>query len=266
MLAPCCAPSPSLRSASATRSAMPSPTRFASCRESGLPNETNAMFTNVEGEWGEVMARAEAMRRHRRRRRTAGQRRREDRLPARRRRHAAREGRDGRASPQRRLSAGDDRADARVELGVGAREGRDGARRERRSDGRARPGPARSARSHRPGSDRARSRASATSPSVATPEPVLVADDRRRLSSRICTRVGPRPRTSPSPRVGDGDHERFEPARCRGLPTRPRRQPAGRDRASSSGRRTPSVREARARARVALRRHPTVGGGDAVDR
>ncbi len=24
-------------------------------RESGLPNETNAMFTNVEGEWGEVM-------------------------------------------------------------------------------------------------------------------------------------------------------------------------------------------------------------------
>ncbi|HYU84675.1 MAG TPA: thiamine-binding protein [Kribbellaceae bacterium] len=25
-------------------------------RESGLPNETNAMFTNVEGEWDEVMA------------------------------------------------------------------------------------------------------------------------------------------------------------------------------------------------------------------
>ncbi|WP_019971799.1 thiamine-binding protein [Mycobacterium sp. 141] len=25
-------------------------------RESGLPNETNAMFTNVEGEWNEVMA------------------------------------------------------------------------------------------------------------------------------------------------------------------------------------------------------------------
>jgi uncharacterized protein (TIGR00106 family) len=25
-------------------------------RESGLPNETNAMFTNVEGEWEEVMA------------------------------------------------------------------------------------------------------------------------------------------------------------------------------------------------------------------
>ena len=25
-------------------------------RESGLPNETNAMFTNVEGEWGEVMS------------------------------------------------------------------------------------------------------------------------------------------------------------------------------------------------------------------
>ena len=24
-------------------------------RASGLPNETNAMFTNVEGEWGEVM-------------------------------------------------------------------------------------------------------------------------------------------------------------------------------------------------------------------
>ncbi|MDQ4069515.1 MAG: MTH1187 family thiamine-binding protein, partial [Actinomycetota bacterium] len=24
-------------------------------RESGLPNETNAMFTNVEGEWDEVM-------------------------------------------------------------------------------------------------------------------------------------------------------------------------------------------------------------------
>lgn len=24
-------------------------------RESGLPNETNAMFTNVEGEWEEVM-------------------------------------------------------------------------------------------------------------------------------------------------------------------------------------------------------------------
>lgn len=24
-------------------------------RDSGLPNETNAMFTNVEGEWGEVM-------------------------------------------------------------------------------------------------------------------------------------------------------------------------------------------------------------------
>jgi len=25
-------------------------------RESGLPNETNAMFTNVEGEWDDVMA------------------------------------------------------------------------------------------------------------------------------------------------------------------------------------------------------------------
>jgi uncharacterized protein YqgV (UPF0045/DUF77 family) len=25
-------------------------------RDSGLPHETNAMFTNVEGEWGEVMA------------------------------------------------------------------------------------------------------------------------------------------------------------------------------------------------------------------
>lgn len=25
-------------------------------RESGLPNQTNAMFTNVEGEWDEVMA------------------------------------------------------------------------------------------------------------------------------------------------------------------------------------------------------------------
>jgi len=25
-------------------------------RESGLPCETNAMFTNIEGEWGEVMA------------------------------------------------------------------------------------------------------------------------------------------------------------------------------------------------------------------
>jgi uncharacterized protein (TIGR00106 family) len=25
-------------------------------RESGLPNETNAMFTNIEGEWEEVMA------------------------------------------------------------------------------------------------------------------------------------------------------------------------------------------------------------------
>jgi uncharacterized protein (TIGR00106 family) len=25
-------------------------------RESGLPNETNAMFTNVEGSWDEVMA------------------------------------------------------------------------------------------------------------------------------------------------------------------------------------------------------------------
>jgi len=25
-------------------------------RESGLPHETNAMFTNVEGEWDEVMA------------------------------------------------------------------------------------------------------------------------------------------------------------------------------------------------------------------
>ena len=24
-------------------------------RQSGLPNETNAMFTNVEGEWDEVM-------------------------------------------------------------------------------------------------------------------------------------------------------------------------------------------------------------------
>ena len=24
-------------------------------RESGLPNETNAMFTNVEGDWDEVM-------------------------------------------------------------------------------------------------------------------------------------------------------------------------------------------------------------------
>jgi uncharacterized protein (TIGR00106 family) len=25
-------------------------------RDSGLPNETNAMFTNIEGEWDEVMA------------------------------------------------------------------------------------------------------------------------------------------------------------------------------------------------------------------
>ncbi len=25
-------------------------------RESGLPNQTNAMFTNIEGEWDEVMA------------------------------------------------------------------------------------------------------------------------------------------------------------------------------------------------------------------
>lgn len=25
-------------------------------RESGLPNETNAMFTNIEGEWDELMA------------------------------------------------------------------------------------------------------------------------------------------------------------------------------------------------------------------
>jgi uncharacterized protein (TIGR00106 family) len=25
-------------------------------RDSGLPNETNAMFTNVEGEWDDVMA------------------------------------------------------------------------------------------------------------------------------------------------------------------------------------------------------------------
>jgi uncharacterized protein (TIGR00106 family) len=25
-------------------------------RDSGLPNETNAMFTNIEGEWEEVMA------------------------------------------------------------------------------------------------------------------------------------------------------------------------------------------------------------------
>jgi uncharacterized protein (TIGR00106 family) len=25
-------------------------------RESGLPNETNAMFTNIEGEWDEVIA------------------------------------------------------------------------------------------------------------------------------------------------------------------------------------------------------------------
>lgn len=25
-------------------------------RESGLPNETNAMFTNIEGEWDEIMA------------------------------------------------------------------------------------------------------------------------------------------------------------------------------------------------------------------
>lgn len=25
-------------------------------RESGLPNETNAMFTNIEGEWNEVMS------------------------------------------------------------------------------------------------------------------------------------------------------------------------------------------------------------------
>jgi uncharacterized protein (TIGR00106 family) len=25
-------------------------------RESGLPNETNAMFTNLEGEWDEIMA------------------------------------------------------------------------------------------------------------------------------------------------------------------------------------------------------------------
>jgi uncharacterized protein (TIGR00106 family) len=24
-------------------------------RESGLPNETNAMFTNIEGDWGQVM-------------------------------------------------------------------------------------------------------------------------------------------------------------------------------------------------------------------
>jgi uncharacterized protein (TIGR00106 family) len=29
---------------------------IAVVRESGLPNETNAMFTNIEGEWDEVMA------------------------------------------------------------------------------------------------------------------------------------------------------------------------------------------------------------------
>jgi uncharacterized protein (TIGR00106 family) len=28
---------------------------LAIVRASGLPNETNAMFTNLEGEWGEVM-------------------------------------------------------------------------------------------------------------------------------------------------------------------------------------------------------------------
>lgn len=29
-------------------------------RDSGLPNETNAMFTNIEGEWDEVMAAVKA--------------------------------------------------------------------------------------------------------------------------------------------------------------------------------------------------------------
>ena len=35
---------------------MRSPRAVRIVRESGLPNETNAMFTNVEGEWDEVMA------------------------------------------------------------------------------------------------------------------------------------------------------------------------------------------------------------------
>lgn len=30
--------------------------RLASVRESGLPNQTDAMFTLIEGEWDEVMA------------------------------------------------------------------------------------------------------------------------------------------------------------------------------------------------------------------
>jgi uncharacterized protein YqgV (UPF0045/DUF77 family) len=33
-----------------------SPMRCGLSADSGLPNETNAMFTNVEGDWGEVMA------------------------------------------------------------------------------------------------------------------------------------------------------------------------------------------------------------------
>ena len=31
-------------------------------RASGLPNETNAMFTNIEGEWDEVNGRHQGMR------------------------------------------------------------------------------------------------------------------------------------------------------------------------------------------------------------
>ena len=34
----------------------PSPRPCAVVRDSGLPCETNAMFTNIEGEWDEVMA------------------------------------------------------------------------------------------------------------------------------------------------------------------------------------------------------------------
>ena len=34
----------------------PSPKAIRVVRASGLPNETNAMFTNIEGEWDEVMA------------------------------------------------------------------------------------------------------------------------------------------------------------------------------------------------------------------
>ena len=74
-------------------------------RESGLPNETNAMFTNVEGEWDEVMALIKACVLRLAERLIPRIGRHQGRLSARGERRPPREGGDHRASPSPGVTA-----------------------------------------------------------------------------------------------------------------------------------------------------------------